>query len=105
MVKRIHTELISDVSGQDAHESVLFGLDGRDYEIDLAAAEAAKFRGAIMPFIKVARRVSGGRRPARASSGYDAKAVRVWARSNGLEVSERGRINSAILEQYRAAGN
>jgi hypothetical protein len=38
-------------------------------------------------------------------SGVDSKAVRAWAASNGVELSERGRIPGAVIEQFRAAGN
>lgn len=32
----------------------------------------------------------------------DTRAVRQWARENGLAVSDRGRIPAAVLEQYQA---
>jgi hypothetical protein len=35
----------------------------------------------------------------------DNRAVRAWAASNGIELSERGRIPGVVIEQYRAAGN
>ncbi len=39
----------------------------------------------------------------RGNADYDAKAVREWAQSQGIEVSGRGRISATVLEQYRAA--
>jgi hypothetical protein len=35
----------------------------------------------------------------------DTAAIRQWANANGLEVSARGRISSAVLEAYENRGN
>lgn len=110
--------LVDDLDGTDADESVSFGLDGTAYEIDLNDANAQRLRDALSVYVAHARRVDG-RRPAapraRAARGAAAKpartapdreqtaAIREWARSNGHEVSERGRLSAAVIEAYHAA--
>jgi hypothetical protein len=53
-----------------------------------------------------ARKV-GGRRRARdgKQSIVDSASVRKWAQSNGIELSQRGRIPADVVERYKAAGN
>lgn len=112
MAQQVTTALIDDIDGTEASETVLFGLDGTAYEIDLTEAHAEDLREVLSPYITAARRggsPAGGRGGrARASQSkspgqVDAKAVRAWAQENGVEVSARGRINAAVLEQYKAA--
>lgn len=108
MAQKTTVELIDDLDGKPAAETVPFGLDGVTYEIDLSDKNAKALRKAIEPFVGSARRV-GGRvtrgTAKKVETGVDNKAVRAWAESNGFEVSARGRISSEIIEKYRAAGN
>jgi hypothetical protein len=107
MATRTVTELLDDMTGQVADETVSFGIDGVEYEIDMTKKNAAALRKALGPWQEHARRV-GGRRsaaPQHVPSGVDNRAVRAWAASNGIELSERGRIPGHVIEQYRAAGN
>lgn len=47
---------------------------------------------------------TGGRRAAKkAAASNDTGAIRTWARSNGYNVSERGRISADVLAAYQAA--
>ena len=107
MARKIIVQLTDDVDGGEATETVRLGLDGVSYEIDLNDDNASKLRDAVAQYVKNARRIGGasrsrGKAPA---SGYDPKAVRAWAASNGIELPARGRIPALVLEQYRAAGN
>jgi hypothetical protein len=108
MATKTVTELLDDTDGKPADETVTFGLDGVQYEIDLTTDNAEALREALAPWAEVARR-TGGRRapghPVKVSTGVDIKAVRAWASSNGVEISSRGRIPGRVVEQYRAAGN
>lgn len=107
MATRSVTELLDDMTGQVADETVSFGVDGIQYEIDVTSANAAALRRALDPYRENARRV-GGRGPItphRVPAGVDGRAVRAWAASNGIELSGRGRIPTAVVEQFRAAGN
>jgi hypothetical protein len=107
MVQRTIVEMTDDIDGKPAAETLAFGLDGRDFEIDLSEKNAAKLRKAMTPWISSARRISGKRAPALTvvSTGVDTAAVRAWAASNGIEVSARGRISGEVIAKYRAAGN
>lgn len=115
MAQEVITKLVDDLDGSEATETVLFGLDGEGYEIDLNAKNAAALRKALDRYRGAARpssagRGSGGSRGrGRAAKGrgrgdVDPKAVRAWATAQGHEISTRGRIPSEILEAYKASG-
>jgi hypothetical protein len=107
MATRTIVEMTDDLDGKRAAETVRFGLDGREYEIDLSEKNAKAIRKAFEPWQGSARRVSSRRGGAvtRVETGVDTAAVRAWAASNGIELSARGRLPKDVVEQYRAAGN
>jgi len=102
--------LVDDLDGEVADETVEFGVDGKNYEIDLSKDNAGKLRDALSEFIASARKASGGRRrgsaapvaPARRPSidREQNQAIREWARKRGMKVSDRGRIPAEVLEAY-----
>lgn len=107
MAQRVNIVLVDDIDGGDADETVTFGLDGTAYEIDLSDTNAAKLRDALAPYVGHARRVSGrrstgGRRTANGSVP-SAREVREWARENGWELSDRGRVSAEVRQAYEAA--
>lgn len=111
MAQKVQVILVDDLDGGVAEETVSFALDGVSYEIDLSSAHAQEFRGALDGWVGKARRVSGrassggraqGRRRS-AGSGSSATAIREWARANGHQVNERGRISAEIKAAYEAA--
>ncbi|MGW7674267.1 histone-like nucleoid-structuring protein Lsr2 [Streptomyces sp. NPDC054775] len=99
------TILTDDLTGAEAEETVTFALDGKAYEIDLSTKNADKLREALADFVKAGRRTGGKRSRARKLSGrsQDTAAIRSWARENGYEVSERGRVSATIREAYAKA--
>ncbi|WP_110241026.1 histone-like nucleoid-structuring protein Lsr2 [Nocardioides gilvus] len=109
MAQKVSIILIDDLDGSDATETVTFGLDGSTYEIDLNDSNAAALREALAGYVGHARKVTGGKRTGGArktssgGSGVDTKAVREWARDNGHQVSERGRVPASVIEAYQAA--
>lgn len=107
MAQRVVVELTDDLDGSGAVSTVLFGLDGKSYEIDLNEKNEAKLRKALEPFLQNSRRVtSGGRKPRSNASRAKSRStedVRAWATANGYEVSDRGRIARAILDAYDEA--
>lgn len=106
MVKRVTTTLVDDTDGSDAAETVSFGVDAVQYELDLSPHNAAKLRDALAPWIRAARKTGGKQRAARQSgSPIDNRAVRAWAQANGIAVSERGRIAADVIAQFKTAGN
>lgn len=117
MAQRVHISLTDDLLNDDtpADETVTFGLDGTNYEIDLSADNAAKLREALAPYRAVARPAATGSRKAsgsgrrgdtraRATSrGASANDIREWARAQGMEVSDRGRVRDEVRAAYEAA--
>ena len=108
MAQKVNIVLVDDIDGSEASETVAFGLDGTSYEIDLNDGNAAALREALAGYVGHARKVTGsGRRTSSRrsgnSSGGNTRAVREWAKENGYDVSERGRISTDIQQAYDAA--
>lgn len=106
MARRIIHQLVDDLDGTQLEdgqgETVRFGLDGKAYEIDLSAENAAALQEELAPFVKAGRRQGGSGIPRRRSSGRDLDAIRAWARENGYEVADRGRISADVEKAYNA---
>jgi hypothetical protein len=104
MAQTVQIILEDDLDGGPAEETVRFGLDGAQYEIDLSEENAAKLRDAVRPFIAKARRAQSKQTPKQArptgKSNPDTAAIRQWARDNGLPVSDRGRIHQDVQKAY-----
>lgn len=106
MAQKVNIVLVDDLDGSEATETVTFGLDGTTYEIDLNDANASSLREALSGYVGHARKVTGGARRGRrsaAASSSNTKDVREWARAQGMEVSERGRISAEVQQAYDAA--
>jgi hypothetical protein len=117
MTRRVTIEIFDDTDGSPAEQTVPFGLDGVAYEIDLSTTNAKHLREALAPYVSAARR-TGGRRikvaVGQATGGTTARTeaateyaathdIRTWARQNGHEVSDRGRIPAAVVDAYHAS--
>jgi Lsr2 len=110
VAQKIQTLFIDDIDGSEAEGTVRFALDGAEYEIDLNAKHAEALRKALARYVDAARRSSGGtaRRPARsgrraAASGLNTTEVREWAKAQGIEVKDRGRVPAELVVRFRAA--
>jgi len=104
MAQKVHIVLIDDIDQTDAEETVTFGLDGKEYAIDLNGKNARSLRDALAPYVAHARPVSGRRRSASKTAGGAAPSeIRAWARENGFDVPERGRVAAEVREAYAAA--
>lgn len=108
MAKRITEILIDDLDGSEIQpgegSTVQFSLGGVAYEIDLTHAHADQLAAALSPYVQAARRSTATRRGASpAGKPVDLKAARAWLRSQGHQVSDRGRIPGDLLEKYRAS--
>ncbi len=106
MAQRVNIVLEDDIDGGDATETVMFGLDGATYEIDLSDKNAAKLRDSLSRYVASARRTTARARRAssrRGTTGPTTAQVREWARSSGREVSDRGRISAETRAAYEAA--
>jgi hypothetical protein len=110
VAQKIQTLFIDDIDGSEAEGTVRFALDGAEYEIDLNAKNADALRKALAKYIDAARRSTGAaRRPARtggrraSASGVNTTEVREWAKAQGIEVKDRGRVPAELVVRFRAA--
>ncbi|WP_018330349.1 histone-like nucleoid-structuring protein Lsr2 [Actinomycetospora chiangmaiensis] len=125
MAQKTVVTLVDDLTGEESEDitTVEFALDGVTYEIDLDDKNTAELRDTLAQYVAAARRTGGrragatGRRRSggagtgtpRATSpgGYDretSKQIREWARSEGFEVSDRGRVPNNVVEAWEARG-
>ncbi|THJ65146.1 Lsr2 family protein [Arthrobacter echini] len=107
MAQKVKIILIDDLDEGEADETVRFGLDGVQYEIDLSQQHASELREALSEYVNAARRSTQGKQQRSSapssSRNQEAAQIREWAKENGYNVSSRGRVNSEIVEAYRAA--
>lgn len=114
MAEVIVRQLIDDIDGSEirdgAGDRVDFSFRGVDYQIDLSAANIAKLEKVLKPYVDAAAKVRGGSRGKRSKVGSNGKsspeqlaAIREWARKNGHEVADRGRIKADIVEAFDSA--
>jgi Lsr2 len=115
MAQKVNIILVDDIDGSEATETVSFGLDGTSYEIDLNDANAAALRDALAGYIGHGRKVgsaprrggrrggSGGGSGSGSATGPSAREIRDWARSNGYDVPDRGRVSAEVRDAYDKA--
>jgi Lsr2 len=108
VAQQIQTLLIDDLDGTPAEGTVRFGLDGTDFEIDLNAGHDKALRDVLAPYVKAARRGAGPQRPSQrkrtASTGGPGSAeIRNWAKNQGIEVKDRGRVPAELVVKFKAA--
>ena len=114
MAQQTTVRFVDDLDGSEAVGTVTFSLENRAYEIDLSDENTDKLHEALAPFIEHARQLGRGsgrgrgrRRPAAEkhtrSNREETHAIREWARQNGHQVSDRGRIPKSVIEAYQAA--
>ena len=107
MAQKVQTLYIDDIDGSEAAGTVGFGLDGADYEIDLSAEHTDELHTALRTYIDHARKVGGTSRLAprgrRGGSAIDTIAVRTWAREQGIDIKDRGRVPADIVARYQEA--
>jgi hypothetical protein len=109
VAQKIQTLFIDDLDGSDAEGTVRFGLDGAEYEIDLNAEHAKELRDALARYVGAGRRAGGtARRPARGGrrgsvNGLNTTEVREWAKAQGIDVKNRGRVPAELVVKFKAA--
>lgn len=108
-MRKLVTQLVDDLDGGHADETVSFALDGRSYEIDLSEDHATSLRNALDDYVSRARRAGDSSRDRKSSSGSvqrdpsQTRAIREWAKQNGHAISSRGRIPRPVVTAYEAA--
>ena len=113
MAQRTVVQLTDDLDGkaipEGKGETVRFGVDGQEYEIDLSEKNAQVLCDVVGKYVAAGRRVGGGSRGGRSRGSnsrtrdYDPKAVRAWAEAQGLEVSARGRVPADLVTRFQEA--
>lgn len=112
VAQKITTLFIDDIDGGAAEGTVRFALDGTDYEIDLNAKHSEELRSALGKYVSHARKVGGasrraGRAAGRAGRGsgstLNTTEIRNWARENGYDIKDRGRVPADLVAKYQAA--
>ncbi len=108
MAQKIQTLFIDDIDGGAAEGTVRFALDGTDFEIDLSTAHSNELRATLATYIGHARKVgSTARRAGRGrrtgGDGINTAKVREWAKGNGLDIKDRGRVPADVVAKYQAA--
>ena len=116
MAQKVQIHVVCDLHADEVEgtETITFALDGSSYDIDVCDSHAGELRDAFAPFVGAARRSGrtttsaqrrSGRGAGRAASTDKNRVaeIREWARKNGHQVSERGRIAATVLAAYEAA--
>lgn len=113
VAQKVQVLLVDDLDGGEADETVTFAVDGVSYEIDLTTENADKLRKLLSPYVESGRKTGGragrgrgrGTRgaPAGGGSSQDTAKIRAWAKENGFEVNDRGRVPAQIREAYDKA--
>ena len=85
MAQKVQTLFVDDLNGSTAEGTVRFGRDGTEYEIDLSAGHAQQLRNAL------------------AVTGLNTTEVREWAKAQGIEVKDRGRVPAELVVRFKAA--
>lgn len=111
MARREITQYFDDLDNSPLTDnevnSIRFSVDGNHYILDLSEKNAAAFRSAMEPWITAAHPAPAST-PARSasrqtSSAKRSRAIREWAREEGIEVSDRGKIPARVVEAYNEA--
>jgi hypothetical protein len=110
MAQKTIVQLLDDIDGKLADETVTFSLDGVTYEIDLRTKNADKLRKVFTPYVEKGRKVdvrragrAGRRAGTRTARSRERPAdIRAWAREQGISVNDRGRIPAEIIRAYES---
>ncbi|WP_410605827.1 histone-like nucleoid-structuring protein Lsr2 [Amycolatopsis sp. lyj-90] len=116
MAQKVSVEIVDDLDGGEATQTVPFGLDGVQYEIDLSDENAQALRDEFERYVAAGTRTGGRKlrvavgqstapgssRVTTASDRERNQQVRAWASENGYAIAERGRIPNEIYEAFDA---
>jgi hypothetical protein len=107
MAQRAQVIFTDDLDGSEAARTATFALQGAAYEVDLSKKNADKLAKLLEPYIAAARKTSA--RPARRSADRSRQGgpvpadVRAWAKSEGIEVKDKGRVPAELIVKFQAA--
>lgn len=117
MAQKVQVLLVCDLHDNEAEgsETITFSVDGQSYEIDVCSDHGSQLRDAFAPYVGAGRRASRSAGSSQRSSGRKGSSrrgsndrvgqIREWARNNGHQVSERGRLSASLVEAYEKANS
>ncbi|MPY83968.1 MAG: Lsr2 family protein [Actinophytocola sp.] len=107
MAENVAVTTLDDIDGSEAIERVRFALDGVSYQIDLSEQNARELRTVLGKYTRKARRVRGSGQQRSANGAVSRppdrevnQQIREWARQQGWDVSDRGRLPSSVIDAY-----
>jgi len=113
MAQKVQTLYVDDLDGSVADGTVRFGLDGAEYEIDLNAKHTRELRDVLARYMAAGRRVRASTSTSTSQSSRSGRKaqpnalntteVREWAKGQGIEVKDRGRIPAELVVKFKAA--
>ncbi|MEV6943012.1 Lsr2 family protein [Streptomyces sp. NPDC051172] len=112
MVQKVVTTYVDDLTGEESSEIATHSIliDGAGVEIDLTDENYERLLEILNPYLHAggARRVRGaakakGKPKASGGSKDESSAIRAWAKDNGIEVNDRGRVSASVREAYEKA--
>ncbi len=111
MAQRVQITLLCDLDdgNVEADETLHFGLGDATYEVDVCGKHAQQVRDGLQPFVAHARKTSPAssssrRRSGRSGACRDQTAgIRAWAKDEGIQVNDRGRIPASVVKEYESA--
>ena len=104
MAQRAEIVFTDDMDGSEAAGTVRFGLQGTTYEIDLSQKNADQLAKVLEPYVNAGRKVISRRPAARSrAAGPSPAAVREWAKTEGMEVKDKGRVPAELIVKFQAA--
>lgn len=104
MVQQRHVIITDDLDGSEGARTYAFSWQQGRYEIDLSDEHRDELLAALAPYIQAARRVGRASASTTTKARTDGAEVRAWARANGHDVSDRGKIPAAVLKAYDSRG-
>lgn len=112
MAKTTTVTITDDIDGSANAQTYELTYEGTAYTIDLSKKNKSALDKALKPYLDSATRVRGTRTGRRGgargrsdTSGrrQDLGDVRAWLRSQGHQVSDKGRIPRELMAEYDAA--
>jgi len=96
-----------DITKKEASgvETVTFAVEGEQFEIDLNPLNKANFLRSVKKYMDNGRKVRANGRTHRVTRDVRhpkeyVHTVRQWAKSQGIEVSDHGRVPLSVYERY-----
>jgi hypothetical protein len=93
---------LTDTESDDV-QTYMFMVNNAYREIDLSLASFAKLEKVLAPFMKASRECNPIRVKAAATVDNITPKIREWAKSEGIEIGEKGRIPTEVMGKYHAA--